>query len=197
MCARGCFQTPSHSYYKERMDYPAAPCWDKEWMRMGKIPSMWNYLNNRLANLISTGLIRPHQLPQLSRRRGGWQAGCALRWRMTASVAMCFAVPFKLPFLTFWWSKVCRDYRRLWDKRGSHGWLDPPLMWPNTSAEERSASDAWPKPSSWLLATSCALWVLLNNNLVGSAELANILKWLIDCIVITFTLIIWNRNVNS
>lgn len=154
---------------------------------MGKIPSLWNYLNNRLANLISTSLIRPHQLPQLCRRHGGWQAGCVLWWRMTASVAMCFTVLPCFSSIHFWHSGGQRFIVTIGvsgTKRGSRSWPDQALMWTNTSAGKSNSSGSWHNPSLLLLATSCALWVLPSNNLVGSAEFANILKWLIDCILI-------------
>lgn len=34
------------------------------------------------------------------------------------NVLHCSAVLFQHPFLTFWRSKIYRDYRRLWDKKG-------------------------------------------------------------------------------
>lgn len=59
----------SHSHYKQEWISQPPPCWDSEWMRMGKMTEaarLPHYLNNRPGNSISTSLIRPHQLPQLS-----------------------------------------------------------------------------------------------------------------------------------
>lgn len=70
---------------------------------------------------------------------------------------------------------------------GSGSDVDQALMGSSTGREEQRV---WLNPSSLLLAASCARRVWPSDNLVGSAEFANTLKWLIDCVLITFTLII-------